>query len=249
VEVRSCAVKSRAVSNRNCVGVIRGGEQRNENNQSVTQVALMGGRRELDSVGVAGRACERKAKPVSAGLNPRAAGRSPVGALMVGDGMAGSSLAVIRETRRGQAVFMARWPEEPPDGSQSVRSSDEAGNDRGAKGRRKVAAQGTGTAPPNRRQWRQRLDKSTPTAPREGRFARRVRAECRWPQLTAGESADRRGLRRVGRGPWRRHTADCGPSYDYAPTDWRAGCGRSARPVRREGQGSIPGPYLYRWGG
>jgi hypothetical protein len=48
--------------------------------------------------------------------------------------MAGSSLAVIRETRRGQAVFKAGWPEEPPGGSQSVRSSDEAGNDRGAKG-------------------------------------------------------------------------------------------------------------------
>ncbi len=141
MEVRSCAAKSRAVSNRNCVGAIRGGEQRNENDQSVTQASRVGSRRELDSVGVTGRACERKAKPVSAGLNPRAAGRSPVGALMVGAGMAGSSLAVIREIRRGQAVFMAGWPEEPPGGSQSVRSSDEAGNDRGAKGRRKVDAQ------------------------------------------------------------------------------------------------------------
>jgi hypothetical protein len=55
--------------------------------------------------------------------------------------MAGRSPAVIRETRRDQAVFMARWPEEPPGGSQSVRSSVEAGNDRGAKGRRKVDAQ------------------------------------------------------------------------------------------------------------
>ena len=246
VRVRSCAAKSRAVSNRNCVGAIRGGEQRNEHDQSVTQIARVGGRRELDSVGVTGRACERKAKPVTAGLNPLAAGRSPVGALMVGDGMVGSSPAVTRETRRGQAVFMAGWPEAPPDGSQSVRSSDEAGNDRGAKGRRKVAAQGTGTATQNRRQWRQRLNKSAPTAPREGRLARRVRAERRWPQLTAGESADRRGLRSVGRCPWRRHTTGCGPSYDYAPTDWRAGCGRSARPVRREGLGSIPGPYLYR---
>ncbi len=142
-------------------------------------------------------------------------------------------------------MFMAGWPEEPPDGSQSVRSSVETGNDRGAKGRRKVAAQGPGTATTNRRQWRQRLNKSAPTAPREGRLARWVRAERRWPQLTTGESADRRGLRRVGRRPWRRHTAGCGPSYDYAPTDWRAGCGRSARPVRREGLGSIPGPYLY----
>ncbi len=31
VKVRLCAVMNRAVSNRNCVGAIRGGEQRNEN--------------------------------------------------------------------------------------------------------------------------------------------------------------------------------------------------------------------------
>ena len=54
--------------------------------------------------------------------------------------MDGSPPAVIRETRRGQAEFMARAPKEPPGGSQSVHSSDEAGNDRGAKGRRKVNA-------------------------------------------------------------------------------------------------------------
>jgi hypothetical protein len=138
VEVGFCAVKSRAVSNRNCVAVRRGGEQRNENDQSVTQTAQAGGRGELDSVGVDGRAFERVAKPVGAGVNPLAAGRSPVVAPMVGAGMAGSPGAIIRETRRGQAAFMAKSPEEPPGGSQSVRSSDEAGNDRGAKGRRKV---------------------------------------------------------------------------------------------------------------
>jgi len=55
--------------------------------------------------------------------------------------MVGWSSEVIRETRRGQAVFMAQRPEEPPGGSQSVRSSCEAGHDRGAKGRRKVDAQ------------------------------------------------------------------------------------------------------------
>jgi hypothetical protein len=57
VEVRFCAVKNRAVSNRNCVAAMRGGEQRNENDQSVTQVVRMGCRRELDSVGVSGRVC------------------------------------------------------------------------------------------------------------------------------------------------------------------------------------------------
>jgi hypothetical protein len=61
---------------------------------------------------------------------------------MVGDGMDGSLLAIIRETRRDKTVFNPEKDrgEEPPGGSQSVRSSDEAGNDRGAKGRRKVDA-------------------------------------------------------------------------------------------------------------
>ena len=57
VEVRFRAVKNRTVSNRNCVTAMWGGEQRNENDQSVTQVAQEGRRRELDSVGVNGRVC------------------------------------------------------------------------------------------------------------------------------------------------------------------------------------------------
>jgi hypothetical protein len=64
VEVCFCAVKSRAVSNRNCVVATRGGEQRNENDQSVTQVVQWDSRGELDSVGVDGRAFDRLAKPV-----------------------------------------------------------------------------------------------------------------------------------------------------------------------------------------
>jgi hypothetical protein len=31
-------------------------------------------------------------------------------------------------------------------------------------------------------------------------------------------------------------------------TNWKAGCGKSARPVWREGQGSIPCPYPYHAG-
>ena len=58
VKVRSCAVMNRAVSNRNCAVATRGGEQRNENDQSETQDGLRVVRRELDTVGVAGRACE-----------------------------------------------------------------------------------------------------------------------------------------------------------------------------------------------
>ena len=51
VRVRFCAVKNRAVSNRNCVVARRGGAQRNENDPSITPAARRGGRRELDSAG------------------------------------------------------------------------------------------------------------------------------------------------------------------------------------------------------
>ena len=57
VRVRFCAVKNRAVSNRNCVAAMRGGEQRGENDQSVISAALLGCHRELDSVGGVGRVC------------------------------------------------------------------------------------------------------------------------------------------------------------------------------------------------
>src|SRR5258707_397171 len=141
VKVRLCAVKSRAVSKRNCDAAMLGGEQRNENDQSVTQAVQKDRRGELDSVGVDGRAFERLAKPVKRAigeeLKRRTSGRTPDVAPMVGDGMAGSQPAIIRETRQGQAEFMAATPEEPPGGSQSIRSSEEAGNDRGAKGCRK----------------------------------------------------------------------------------------------------------------
>ena len=58
VRVRFCAVKNRAVSNRKCVAERRGGEQRNENDQSVMPVVRWDHRCELDSVGVGGRVCE-----------------------------------------------------------------------------------------------------------------------------------------------------------------------------------------------
>src|SRR5438093_13069555 len=67
VKVRFCAVKNRAVSNRNCVVETRGGEQRNENGQSVTPFVGKDEHSELDSVGGDGRACERRAKPVAEG--------------------------------------------------------------------------------------------------------------------------------------------------------------------------------------
>ena len=72
--------------------------------------------------------------------SPDIRGGTPDDAPMVGDGMAGSPPAIIRETRWEHAAFMAKAPEEPPGGSQSIRSSWETGNDRGAKGCRKVEA-------------------------------------------------------------------------------------------------------------
>jgi hypothetical protein len=58
---------------------------------------------------------------------------------VVGDGMAGSVSAASRETCRGQTgVHGPKGPEEPTGRSQSVHSSEEARNERGAKGRRKV---------------------------------------------------------------------------------------------------------------
>ena len=96
VKVRSHAVKSREVSNRNCVVATRGGEQsrrRGKNDQSVTMPRYMEAG-ELDSVGGVGRAFERVAKPVERALGEepkrRTAGPNPDDLPMVGDGMAGS---------------------------------------------------------------------------------------------------------------------------------------------------------------
>ena len=60
---------------------------------------------------------------------------------MFGDGMAGNGVEISSELpHRHRTVFMPERAEEPAGGSQSVRSSEEAGNDRGVKGRRKVEA-------------------------------------------------------------------------------------------------------------
>ena len=81
MEVRYCAVKSRAVLKRNCVAARRGGEQGNENDQFVTKTVREGRRGELDSVGVEGRVCSGRTKPATRaqGAEPkrRAAGRRP----------------------------------------------------------------------------------------------------------------------------------------------------------------------------
>jgi len=58
--------------------------------------------------------------------------------LLIWLGQAGGEglMWTMRELSENRTVFMAKWPEEPAGSSQSAHSSDEAGNDRGAKGRR-----------------------------------------------------------------------------------------------------------------
>ena len=156
--------------------------------------------------------------------NRRAAGQPPDVAPMVGDGMAGSPRAIIRETRQCWLGASGKQSARLAGGSQSVRSSEEAGNDRGAKGCRKVAV------------WRsERRKKRTNASARKGwpvvEFAR-----SNW--LGENRTSDRRT---GGRG-------EAPLPLDRAPTDWRAGCGRSARPVRREGA-AIRSSYPYQAAG
>ena len=136
MKVHFHAVKNREVSNRNCVVATRGGKQRNENGQSVTTTACNGGQRELDSVGVGGRACVGKAKPVVEGKTLwqgwSGMEKSPATCQHPADGWRrnGRKTGCSKQGDRAGNNFPAR--------SQSVHSSDEAGNDRGAKERRKV---------------------------------------------------------------------------------------------------------------
>ena len=63
--------------------------------------------------------------------------RTFVVAGMVGAGTRGREHVDDERAAGNRTVFMAKGPGEPAGSSQSARSSDEAGNDRGAKGRRK----------------------------------------------------------------------------------------------------------------
>src|SRR5438093_4774859 len=142
VKVRFCAVKNRAVSNRNCVVETRGGEQRNENGQSVTPFVGIDEHSELDSVGGDGRACERGAKTVAEGKtlwHPESGmEKSPASFGHSADGWRGNGRKT-RHSNRGDrlgshGVHASRRPKSRPRRSQSTRSSDETSNDRGAKG-------------------------------------------------------------------------------------------------------------------
>ena len=84
---------------------------------------------------VKGEACgvsRERGTPVS-----MSTARTLVVAGMVGAGRQGREHVDDERAAGNRTVFMAKGPEEPAGSSQSARSSDEAGNDRGAKGRRK----------------------------------------------------------------------------------------------------------------
>src|SRR5947199_1966635 len=142
VKVRFCAVKNRAVSNRNCVVETRGGEQRNENGQSVTPFVGIDEHSELDSVGGDGRACERGAKPVAEGKtlwHPKSGmEKSSASFGHSADGWRRNGRKT-RHSNRGdrlgsQGVHASRRPKSRQRRSQSTRSRDKTSNDRGAKG-------------------------------------------------------------------------------------------------------------------
>ena len=142
VKVRSCAVKNRVVSNRNCVVETRGGEQRNENGQSVTPFVGIDEQSELDSVGGDGRACERCAKPVAEGetlWHPRSGlEKSPATFGHSTDGWRRNGWKTKHSNQGDRlgshGVHASRRSKSRPRRSQSTHSSDETSNDRGAKG-------------------------------------------------------------------------------------------------------------------
>jgi hypothetical protein len=82
-----------------------------------------------------GEACGRSYKPRTA-LSMSKPG--PWSLLVwLGQASREGSMGTMRELSENRTVFMAEWPEEPAGSSQSAHSSEEAGNDRGAKERRK----------------------------------------------------------------------------------------------------------------
>ena len=134
VKVRFHAVKNREVSNRNCVVETRGGEQRNENGQSVTTSVVMGGQGELDSVGDGGRANERMAKPVAEGKTlwhgESGLEQSPATFPHGADGWRQNGRKPKRRNQGDQTGShgVQAWgtkPKSRPGWSQSVRSSEE----------------------------------------------------------------------------------------------------------------------------
>ena len=132
VQVPDLADTARPVTESNCTGAIPpGGKQLKVNDQSVTPGLQAEVHSELDSVGGFGEPASDRRSPNKIVLPAlrkwNASGRKPQ---MVGDRMVGSLSDVNQGTTVDGSQRVRR--------GQSVRSSEEAGNDRGAKGRRKV---------------------------------------------------------------------------------------------------------------
>ena len=132
VKVPDLADTEGPVTESNCIGAIPpGGEQLKVNDQPVTKRAEAGAQGELDTVGGSGEPATWWRSPNKIVLPAlrewNASGGEPQ---MIGDWMAGSSSDVNQGTTVNGHKGVRR--------GQSVRSSEEAGNDRGAKGRRKA---------------------------------------------------------------------------------------------------------------
>src|ERR1035441_3763690 len=124
VKVRFCAVKSCAVSNRNCIAAMRGGEQRNENDQSVTQVVPEDSRGELDSVGVDGRVFERKTKPAKRAIGASQIAGQPGGPRTWHRWLETEWSAVPRpKSGRPAGDKRCSWPQGPKNRPAGVRAS------------------------------------------------------------------------------------------------------------------------------
>jgi len=172
VKVPDLADTEGPVTESNCIGAIPpGGEQLEVNHQSVTASVRRDGESELDSVSGSG-------EPASPGRSPNkierpalrqwnASGREP---RMVGDRMMGSSGDVNQGTTVGDDE-RACW-------GQSVRSSEEASNDRGAKGRRKAVL---GAEQRPSREGRRSA----------ARLSASVRRKTAWPRLVCWQWAAR----------------------------------------------------------
>ena len=138
---------------------------------------------------------------------------------MVGAGRQGRAHVDDERAAGDRTVFMAKWPEEPAGSSQSAHSSDETGNDRGAKGRREREAA----------QWCH--EALYPARVLTG--ATRWVASCYFvtPRLLRAKVGNDHGTMSI-----LEHGVVMSARSATRSLDWRAGCGSSARPVRREGQ-------------
>jgi hypothetical protein len=202
----------------NCVVATRGGEQQGENDRSVTR-SLVKRQRELDSVGGLGRVSGAMAKPVRGAKLPgiqRADWRNPPRPLDKRRWLETErSESQVQEAGRSvgdKTEFMPLTGRRAA--SNEVRASVVAmkrGNSRGAKG----------TQEGGKMKVRTMDDKPTRVPARASRW---------WSQPSAIGLVGTRRLNDIF-GDRGRHA----PSPKGDPTNRKAGCGKSARPVWREG--------------